>query len=245
MKPFQPVILWAAVLFSPSATAQTEKLLQGKWYFDAIRREGEDEPVSRLAMELAVGKNSFKQFLTDQRYIAYDNNTYGFGTWKFTPTGKLALLNTRGDIQEYTISRISTDSMTLYISEKYVSFVKRNDSTAQEIPALPKPPATVKATVKQIAKKWVLTSISGGNESTRPMANVMKGSWYDLRSDGTYTKKITSVREGRWQLQDNGTAISVVDDNGIGKLYYIVLISRTRLELQVHGSELRQVFETQ
>lgn len=220
--------------------------MTGKWYFSAIRRQDEQEPVSQKLMEFAVGRNSFKQFNANSRLIAYENGDYSYGTWKLTDDmKKLMTISDAGNINVYIITRLTADSMTLFVAEKYVSFVHAHDTLSHDRGVYQTPVNAIKATHKQLVNKWVFSSLTDSVGTPRPLSDVLKGTWYDLREDGTYSKKVTSSKTGKWDLQENGKLLVVIDDDGSGKCWYILDVSNRTLTLQAPGFNDRIIYEAE
>ena len=226
--------------------AQGIKDLPGKWYTNNIIRMAESDTVSKATLELLLGRNSFNQFSANHRYITFQNNSYSYGTWELNGN-KLHLLNDQnGGVFSYEVNRVSKDELLLSISGKLISFVKAKDSLAADKKPEPDTTPRVKANKSQVAKKWYFSKIIELPENRSATADkIFKNSWYDLRNDGTCTRKFSKPVEGTWELTDGGKRLLIIDNTGIGQVWDIAGISGNELILQLPNGKVQRVYSTE
>ena len=234
------------VFFQRPLNAQGIKDLPGKWYTNNIIRMAGSDTVSKATLELLLGRNSFNQFSANHRYIAFQNNSYSYGTWELNGN-KLHLLNDQnGGVFSYEVNRVSKDELLLSISGKLISFVKAKDSLIADKKPEPDTTPRVKANKSQVAKKWYFSKIIEVPENRSATANnIFKNSWYDLRNDGTCTRKFSKPVEGTWELTDGGKRLLIIDNTGIGQVWNIAGISGNELILQLPNGKVQRIYSTE
>lgn len=243
--PLLLLVIQLFIVLCPSF-AQTETDVVGKWYFESIRREDEAEPISRTAMEFVVGKNSFKQFMDDHRFVTYDNKKYNYGTWTWiAKRNQVMMISDDGNIFRYDITHLVADTMMIHVPGRYVGFIKAHDSLAQDKPANALTTPTVRATTKQIAKKWTLSEVISPSKQVIDPTSLLKGSWYDFKTDGTYVRRYTQEFKGTWQFADDGHSLITIDENGIGAFWSIIEVSDKKLVLQALRKDAKRVYTCQ
>ena len=245
-----PILLITAILLLSQLhlCGQALKQLPGKWSITNVIRKPEMDTVSETAMKFLVGKNSFKQFTANNRFIEFEKDSYTYGDW-LLKGNKLLLLKDEGSIISYEVTRISTDTLSLLIGSYIFSYVKAQDSlVADKKPASNKKPR-IKASTSQLAKKWYFSrtiDISGDPENRSGIGNILfKKSWYEFRSDGTCTRRFTKPVSGTWELADNGKRLLIIDDNGVGQFWDIAGISNKELILQMPNGKMQRVYSTE
>ena len=231
------------------AVCQAKESVVGKWRFESIRRAEETEPVSKLLMEIVVGKNSYKHFFPNHLFTSYDNDSYGYGRWRLTDNdSKIVLANYTGAIQTYDIPKNTTDSLVIFVKNKYVTLLKIADEGEVSVEEPQTGVRTVRATVKQIAKKWVLKETkhtAQQSKASEMVSNAFKGSWLELLKDGTCTRKFTTLKTGRWNFEDKNTRILIMDDAYEGQLWNILAISSRQLILQKPHADTQLIYEVE
>ncbi|MVT07807.1 hypothetical protein [Chitinophaga tropicalis] len=244
-------ILLITVILSLSQfhlSGQILKQLPGKWSINNVLMKPEMDTVSQTAMAFLAGKNSFKQFTANNRFIEFEKDSYTYGDW-LLKGNKLLLLRDEGSIISYEITRASTDTLSLSIGSYIFSYVNTRDSlAADKKPAVNKKPL-VKANKSQLAKKWFFSKtidLSGGPENRSGIGNLLfKKSWYEFRNDGTCTRRFTKPVQGTWELTDNGKRLLIIDDNGVGQFWDIAGISGKELILQMPNGQIQRVYSTE
>lgn len=230
--------------------AQSNKDVVGKWRFESLRRVGEEEPASRASMEFVLGKNSYKQLFWNNTYAAYDNERISYGRWKFKE-GKRKIIMTgfNGGIRSYEIEKLANDTLVLLSHSKVYATLVR-DKEASETPA--QEPALniipVKATAKQISKRWLLTETKQLTEPTKEeqlssiIRSALKGSWYDFKSDGVALLRFNSLKKATWHFDNKNKSIVVMESNGDGTLWHIISVSDSQLILQRPHASAQLIF---
>jgi len=227
--------------------AQIIQQLPGKWYTNSIIREEGSDTLSKQLMEFIVGKNSFKQLSANHRFVTFDNNAYSYGTWELKENTLRLITDRSGGVFTYKVQKIAGDELLLLIDHKYIHFVKAKDSLAADQKPIPNNTTRFTASKSQLAKKWYYSKTIEPAEKPAPpslLGDPLKNSWYELREDGTCTRKFTKAVEGNWELTDGGKRLLIIDSNGVGQAWDIVKVSDRQCILQMPNSKSQRVYST-
>src|SRR5690606_9289493 len=108
------------------------------------------------------------------------------------------------------------------------------------------PAGTVVGSADELSRKWLLTEFRDSLETAEvndQMTAIVKGSWFDFRKDGRYSRKmITHEKSGRWKFQNGNRTLIMIDDDGFGSVWNISFISPTELVLQRPGTSVQHIF---
>jgi hypothetical protein len=240
------VLLLLTVFFN--SPAQVRELLIGKWDYHTIRNIDEAEPISRSLLKIVVGDNSFYQFTKDQKYIAFENNSFHNGDWRLEQNNtKLVLVSELGNTYTFEIISLTKHTLVLLIKgEAYHTLVrshglfKGNQSSVSSIPG------EVQASIEELSKKWVLTQLMDSLETSEiniQMTEFVKGGWFEFNGNGSYAKKmITHEKNGVWKFQNDNRTIIMIDEDGFGSVWNICFISGAKLILQRPGTSIQHIF---
>lgn len=245
----RPLLIINILLLSHlHSSGQVLKQLPGKWSINHAIWKPEMDTVSKTGMDFLVGKNSFKQFSANNRFVEFEKDSYTYGDW-LLKGNKLLLLKDEGNIISYEVTRASTDTLSLSIGSYIFSYIKTQDSLVADKKPAPNKKPLVKANKSQLAKKWFFSKtidISGGPENRSGIGNLLfKKSWYEFKDDGTCTRKFTKPVKGTWELTDNGKRLLIIDDNGVGQFWDIAGISGKELILQMPNGKIQRVYSTE
>ncbi|HLT75649.1 MAG TPA: hypothetical protein VKZ68_11195 [Ohtaekwangia sp.] len=242
------LILLILALFA-SGKAQIREKLIGKWDYYTIRNVEEKEPISRSMLKIVVGENSFYNFYRDGKYILFENNAYFKGNWKLADNNKkLVLTSELGTTQSFEVVSLSANTLVLLIkNDAYHTLVRDNQPFhLTRIENQTDPAGTVVGSADELSRKWLLTEFRDSLETAEvndQMTAIVKGSWFDFRKDGRYSRKmITHEKSGRWKFQNGNRTLIMIDDDGFGSVWNISFISPTELVLQRPGTSVQHIF---
>jgi hypothetical protein len=234
-------------LFQLTSFAQSTAQLPGKWYANSIIRKSTSDTISQKLMELVLGKNSFKQFLPNHRFVSFDNQHYSYGTWELSDNKLKMFCDSGGSVFAYDVNRVSANELLLSINDKFIYFIKATDSLVADKKPASNKTTRVKANKDQLAKKWYFSKLieaPGDAKTSSFVAKMLKNSWYNLKADGSCTRMFTKPLEGSWELTDDGKRLLVIDDTNMGQAWDIIHLTANELILQIPNSKTQRVFST-
>ena len=250
MKKLSLISLLLLSIFSPCFTQQT---VVGKWNYVGIQPVDSD-PWSQKLMDIMIGKNSYKQFFSNNRYTAYENNQTTHGRWELVDGNhKLMTIAYDGEVRTFEITKLTGDTLIILGKQKtYGTLVKDLNASNQSVEEGPQNSTPVRATAKKISKKWILkdtklitTPTEEEKIANRIFTNALRSSWYDFKSDGTAHSKFTELKNLKWYFQNNDKSIVILDENGDGSLWNIISITTTQLVLQKPHAATQLIFEAE
>lgn len=221
-------------LISFSSFSQTEQSLLGKWKFKDLYNVKSSDSAA-IAMLKSFFKDISISFQDNKRYeailMAPETGSYEYDASK----QKLVLTADKGVRNEVGLKVLDNTSVILSFEKDKSILLEKVTSGSSEKPI--DEPATktgVSITPAQLCKKWYFKSRFVPNRSDEYLklsAEMFAGTFYDFRTDFTYTVKVLSIEEsGTWKLSDNNSTLSVTA-NGETKFWLVKRITDTELEL--------------
>jgi len=242
------------LLFACVCSAQVpNSALVGKWNYAGVQPVDSD-PWSQRLIDIMIGKNSYKQFYANNLYAVHENDTTTYGRWELIDNGhKVVTTSYSGDIRTFEITKITNDTLIFLGKKKIYGTLIKDVNASEDFVGEPSQNSiTVRATAKQIRKKWILKDIKlittpteAEKMANRIFAKALQSSWYEFKSEGIALSKFTSLKTLKWYFANTNKSIVMVDENGDGVLWNVIAITNSQLILQKPHASSQLVFEAE
>lgn len=242
---------FALLLLSIAYASSAQQSLVGQWNYVGIQPVDSD-PWSQTLIDIMIGKNSYKEFFSNNRYTAYENNQITHGRWELIDSDhKLMTIAYDGEVRTFEITKLTGDSLIILGKKKtYGTLVKDPAANNKSVEEAPQNGPSVRATVKKISKKWIFkdtrliaTPTEAEKAANRIFTNTFRSSWYDFQPDGVAHSKFTDLKKLTWYFQNENKSIVILDENGDGSLWNIIAITSSQLILQKPHASTQLIFE--
>ena len=224
---------------------QNENHLIGKWeYQDIYEKEKIDS--TGIKMLKMLFSNMTIQFNDDGLYKALIMGKDDQGSWTSEGDKTIALESDKGSITKMELIELNENQLVFSLRKNAFIMSKAEASETDEIVAKEMSFNTVKATNKQVAKKWYLKS----KESSRVVSDkvkeatneVLKGSYMEFSKNGKYEVQILKIKEkGKWEFGEENRSI-VTSKDGNKKVWKIIGISDLEMILIQGKSNEKWIF---
>ena len=240
-------ILFFFFLISTYPKAQTTNSIVGKWKFQELyNTNGMD----------STGVNMLKQMFSEMTIYLKENNHYKAelmtkdeGTYEYEKTSKkLTLISNKGTKSELELSVLTNETLLLSFGKgKSIILKKTIASPDDEKETASKKIELVSITTNQLCKKWFLNKRYLPNrteEQLKTITELFKGTYFDFKSDNTYTVKIGQITEsGKWNLSNGNRTLNLIA-NGETKIWNIKKVSENEIQMIRGNTEEFWTFST-
>ena len=239
--------LFFALLLSTYTKAQTNDSIIGKWKFQELyNTNGMD----------STGVSMLKKMFSEMTIYLKGNNHYKSelmtrdeGTYEYEKTSKkLTLISNKGTKSELELSVLTNETLLLSFGKgKSIILRKTIASPDDEKETAPQKLELVSITTAQLCKKWFLNKRYLPNrteEQLKTVTELFKGTYFDFKSDNTYTVKIGQITEaGKWNLSNENKTLNLTA-NGETKIWNIKKISENEIQMIRGNTEEFWTFST-
>lgn len=240
-------ILLITFLFSVNGNAQTTDSIVGKWKFQELyNTTGMDSAGVKMLQQMF---SEMTIYLKENKHYKSELMSKDEGTYSYEKASKkLTLISNKGNKSELELSFLTKETLLLSFGKGKSIVLKKIDSDSNDDKEeVLKKIELVSITSKQLCKKWFLKKRYLPNrteEQLKTVTELFKGTYFDFKSDFTYTVRIGKISEtGKWSLSNNDRTLNLTANNET-KIWNFKKVSEQEIEMIRGNTEEFWVFST-